>query len=73
MFGFDFFIVNAVNTLKAYQEEARRFDELCKSLPQEQADQLKAERKKQREENLQHMRNIEVAREGRSKNFWGSR
>ena len=73
MFGMEFCIVNAVAALKAYQEEAKRFDELCKSLPQEQADKLKMERKKQREENLQHLRNLEVAREGRSLNFWGDR
>ena len=73
MFGMDFYIVNAVAALKAYQKEARLFDDMCKSLPQEQADKLRMERKKQREENLQHLRNLEVAREGRSLNFWGNR
>lgn len=73
MFGVDFFIINAVVTLKAYKEEAKRFEELCKSLPQEQADKLRLDRKKRQEENLQHQRNLEVAREGRSLNFWGDR
>lgn len=66
-------ILSTLAYAEAYKKEAIRFDIYCKSLPPEQAEKLQAERKKQREEELQHQRNLEVAREGRSKNFWGDR
>lgn len=73
MYGIVFAVVNALTVAKAYQAEARRFYEHCKSLPPEQAQRLQAERDKQRQEDIQHQRNLEVAREGRSLNFWGER
>lgn len=53
-------------------EEQKRFEALCKKFP-EKAETLRAERKKRQDEELQHQRNLEVAREGRSLNFWGNR
>ena len=73
MFGIQFAMMQAVATLKACQEEARRFEEMCKTLPDDVVASLRADRKKRYEENLQHQRNLEVAREGRSLNFWGDR
>ena len=73
MFSLLFDVTSAFAYVKAYQEEARRFEEMCKSLPPHIAESLRAERKKQRDEKLQHQRNLEVAREGRSLNFWGNR
>ena len=73
MFGIHFAAVQLVVSLKAYQEEARIFDELCKSLPPDVVVALREARKKRQEEALQHQKNLEVAREGRSLNFWGNR
>lgn len=63
----------AVNIIEAYREDKKRFDALCKSLPEEMANQLKADRQKRMDESEQHRKNLEVAREGRSLNFWGNR
>ena len=73
MFGIAQAVVQSVSYLKAYQEEANRFDDYCKTLPIEEANKLRAERNRQREETLKHQRALEVAREGRSLNFWGDR
>ena len=74
MFGIQFVMIQAaVATLKAYQEEARIFEEMCKTLPDDIVATLVADRKKRQEEARQHQRNLEVAREGRSLNFWGNR
>ena len=74
MFDIQFEMIQAVaTTLKAYQEEARIFEEMCKTLPDDIVASLMADRKKRQEEARQHQRNLEVAREGRSLNFWGHR
>lgn len=73
MFGIVPYTIEAVSCLKAYQEEAKRFHELCKTLPEDKANELKALRKRQQEENLKHQRALEVARESRTLNFWGER
>ena len=66
-------VLTAVAAHEAYKREARMFNELCKTLPGEQAEELMRERKKRRDEELKHSRNLEVARESRSLNFWGNR
>jgi hypothetical protein len=73
MFGIDLSAIQAVIYIEAYQKEAKRFDEFCKTLPIEQANKLIAERDRKIADVLKHQRALEVAREGRSLNFWGNR
>lgn len=69
MFG----ISDILCSLKATIIEAEQFADLCKSLPKHVSEDMISERKKRREAELQHHRNMEVAREGRALNFWGNR
>ena len=64
-------MAQAVATLKVYQEEERLFEEMCKTLPDDVAASLMSEREKRQEEKFQHQRNLEVAREGRSRTSGG--
>lgn len=76
MFGFAENLIAAeslVSALEYHRKEQKNFEALCNSLPNEEAEKLRAERKKTREENLKHQRALEIAREGRSLNFWGER
>ena len=59
--------------LKVELSEREAFKKLCKTLPKEQSDFIKATRIAHQKEQLEHYRNLEVARESRSLNFWGSR
>ena len=62
---------------QAAEKERKDFEKFCDSLPKEDADKLRSERKagqkKRREVYEQHQRDLDVAREGRSLNFWGNR
>lgn len=73
MFNIAFCIMNAMAVAKAQHEYESRFEETCKSLPPEMEQELRRDRQKRQEDNMQHQRNLEVAREGRSLNFWGNR
>ncbi len=65
--------IDSLSTIERSIEEVKAFNELCDSLPKEEADKLREERSKRIESEQQHRRNLEVAREGRSLNFWGNR
>lgn len=52
--------------------EQKAFNELCNSLPKDEADMLRKKRRK-RLRKVQKQRNrIEIAKAGRSRNFWGN-
>lgn len=54
-------------------EEQMNFDKMCEALPPDEIDRLRGLRTKERAEIDAHQRNLEVARAGRSLNFWGNR
>ncbi len=53
-------------------EKAKEFQKLLKSLPKEQADKLREERRIEREEQKIHDRKLEIANASRPRNFWGN-
>ncbi len=63
-------VATAMNAVNA---ERKAFKSFCDSLPKDEADKLKAVRMARRDTELAHQRALEVAREGRSLNFWGNR
>ena len=56
-----------------FDAERLAFKKFCDSIPKDEADRLRAERRARRDTELAHQRALEVAREGRSLNFWGNR
>lgn len=73
MFGITTIIAATIGEIRAQQIYHQAWQDWVKTLPPKEA---KAERKryaKEQAEKLAHYRAMEVAREGRSKNFWGSR
>ncbi len=62
---------------QAAEKERKAFEAMCDSLPKKETDKLRAERKTEQKKRSeiyeQHQRDLAVAREGRSLNFWGSR
>lgn len=63
----------AAAILEADQKEKRAFKKLYDSLPSDMAAELRRERKNHKDRILRHYKNLEIAREGRSLNFWGNR
>jgi len=63
----------AESAVNAFNAEKKAFKQLCDSLPKDEADKLKSARSARRDAELAHQRALEVAREGRSLNFWGCR
>lgn len=54
-------------------KEQEAFNKMCDSLPKERSNALRETRRKQWQEELEHNCKLEIAREGRSLNFWGNR
>lgn len=67
MFG-----IEAVVECMGIIEEERQFNEMCKALPADVANKLKADRSARRKEEIAHNRALEVADAGRARNFWGN-
>lgn len=51
--------------------ERNAFNRLCESLPKEEADKLRARRRKKAEEDEAHRKALELANASRPRNFWG--
>lgn len=66
-------VISAKAILESHQREKQAFKNLCNSLPPDVVSDLRSKRKKQTDQLLQHYRDLEIAREGRSLNFWGNR
>ena len=73
IFGTQAVISSMMAELEAYRKDALRFNAIRKSLPIEEANKLREERRKDMEGRLKHQRALEIAREGRPLNFWGNR
>jgi hypothetical protein len=53
--------------------EEKAFRDMCASLPEKEAKNLIKQRDKRRRHAIKHQEKLEIAKAGRSKNFWGSR
>jgi hypothetical protein len=68
-----FFAGMAVTAFMMALEEKKQFDAMCETLSPEDKAMAIAARIRRQQIEQQHARNMEVAREGRSLNFWGNR
>jgi hypothetical protein len=59
--------------LMAAIKEIQDFENMCNSLPEAEASKMRELRRKTIAEKREHQRKLEIAREGRSLNFWGQR
>lgn len=66
IFG-SFAIVAAMNAIQEHND----FIALCDSLPKEEADFLREERRKRIEKEDAHRKALEIANASRPRNFWG--
>jgi len=61
-----------LSLVKQAQEEAKEFEAHCKTLSPEDAEKLKQNRREEWEKEDAHRKKIEIAKAGRSRNFWGN-
>ena len=61
-----------ISTLYQVKAEQEAFDLRCSLLPREEADKLRAERKQEIKEKIEHRKRLEIAEAGRARNFWGN-
>ena len=47
------------------------FEDLCASLPPDEADALRSKKREEWRDEKEHQRKLEIARAGRTRNFWG--
>ena len=62
-------VIQAIAAAKVEQDE---FNALCERLPKDEADELRKRRRKQIKLDQKQRDRIEVAKAGRSRNFWGN-
>ena len=60
-----------ISAIRAAQQEYRAFEELCDSVSPDEAQKLRDKREARRQRENQHRMAIEIAKAGRSRNFWG--
>ncbi len=53
-------------------EEEKSFRNLLKSMPELEANKMRADRTAKRKEEEAHAKKIEIAEAGRARNFWGN-
>ena len=66
-----FRLMTVASVLGSVLAEAERDREYLKSLPEEEANRIHAERKKKWEAEEEHRKKLEIAEAGRARNFWG--
>ena len=59
-------------SLAGIKAEQEAFDLKCSLLPKDETDKLRAERKQEMKEKMEHRRKLEIAEAGRGRNFWGN-
>ena len=69
MFGSSIAIAQAICSINEFNE----FEKMCDSLPENVAKEFRAARQAERLHEREHREKLEIAREGRSLNFWGNR
>lgn len=73
MFGIAGGVLQAITIIERDIVEREAFEKMCESLPASSAEFLRLARKDREKEEIEHIRKLEIAREGRSLNFWGDR
>lgn len=66
-------IITAVSALHQLERERVAFNDMLNSLLKEQSREMRYIRALRMEDQAKHQKDLEIAREGRSLNFWGNR